>query len=102
MAEIFAWGDRHILKLVRFEFPPDAAAYEAHCVRVVLASGLKIPAIVDVVTVNGRSGIIYERVNGPTMLASFMAEPQKLAEYADCWQNCKLIYTLIQRLVCLI
>jgi uncharacterized protein (TIGR02172 family) len=81
-AEIFAWGSKHILKLVKPGFPPDMAAFEADCVRTVLASGLKIPAVVDEVGVDGRFGIVYERVNGPTMLQALMAEPGKLSEYA--------------------
>lgn len=74
-AEIFAWGDDQILKLFRPGFPSEfrdpagiqLADLEAARARVIHAAGLTTPAVIDVVEVDGRSGILYERIFGPTM-----------------------------------
>ena len=81
-AEIFAWGDDQILKLYRRGFPSHQADREAARTRAIHAAGLATPAVVDVVEVDGRSGILYERKSGPTMLQEMLAAPEKLAAYA--------------------
>ena len=73
-AEVFAWGDAHILKL----FLPSCAAraaHEARITRAVRAAGLPVPAVVELAEVEGRQGIIYERVDGPSMIERLMARP---------------------------
>ena len=88
-AEVFAWGDDQILKLYRPGFPSHQADREAACARAIHAAGLITPAVIDIVRVDGRSGILYERISGPTMLQEMLADPGKLAAYAPLlaeWQ----------------
>ncbi len=68
IAEVFAWGDDHVLKLFRPEFPQEWADYEAEIGRAVHAAGVTSPAVGEVIEIDGRKGIVYERVDGPTML----------------------------------
>jgi tRNA A-37 threonylcarbamoyl transferase component Bud32 len=81
-AEVFAWGGDQILKIFRPGFKSNRAESEAACVRAVHAAGLPSPAVIDVVEVDGRPGILYERRSGATMLSAMLATSDKLIEYA--------------------
>jgi uncharacterized protein (TIGR02172 family) len=81
-AEILAWGDGVVLKLYRDGYPPEEAEREAECVRAVVAEGVATPNAIEVVTVEGRPGVVFERVDGPTMLEQVMAEPEGAAGWA--------------------
>jgi len=80
-AEVYAWEDGRILKLCRDGFDPGNADYELHLARIIQASGLPVPAVFDIVEINGRRGIVYERVDGPSMLASMGENPKETPRY---------------------
>src|SRR5579871_2192722 len=82
-ADVYAWGEGRILKLYREGFPPDDARREAERARLAFASGLSMPAVIDVVAVEGRQGVVYERVEGVTMLAALLAQPERCDELAE-------------------
>ncbi|MDJ0785719.1 MAG: phosphotransferase [Myxococcota bacterium] len=67
-AEIFAWGRDAVLKLFRPEYAY-AAHVEAERTRAVHAAGLPAPEVRDEVTLEGRPGIVLERIEGPTLLS---------------------------------
>lgn len=71
-AEVFAWGDGQVLKLYRPGLPRPWVDQEARVGRIVANAGLAAPAVGDLVEIEGRLGIIYERVDGPSLL-DFMA-----------------------------
>ncbi len=77
-AEVFAWGEDQILKLYRPEMPREWVGYEAKIGRLVSEAGLAAPAVVDVIEVEGRLGIIYERIVGPSMLDALARQPWTL------------------------
>jgi len=77
-AEVYAWGDGRILKLYRPEMPREWVDYEARAGRLVTDAGLAAPAIAGVVEVDGRAGILYERIDGPTMLEMAARRPWTL------------------------
>lgn len=81
-AEIFAWAEGYILKLYREEYPAGEAEGEAKLARIAHAAGLRTPAVIDLVTVEGRQGIIYEKVSGPTMFEEIMREPAQFMSMA--------------------
>jgi uncharacterized protein (TIGR02172 family) len=74
-AEIYAWADGQILKLYRDWCPAGWADYEANTGRLVCQAGIAAPAVLDVVTVQGRRGIIYERIDGQSMLVKMNRAP---------------------------
>jgi uncharacterized protein (TIGR02172 family) len=86
-AEIFEWGDHQILKLFRDWCPDTWVDHELKIARIVEAAGLPVPAVEDKVQVGGRSGIIYERVSGPSMLAALRSQPWKVATYGRLMAN---------------
>jgi uncharacterized protein (TIGR02172 family) len=73
-AEIYAWNDQ-ALKLFVDGFPIEWIQAEAKATRVAHQAGLGAPAVGEIVEVDGRSGIIYERVDGISMLRTFAAQP---------------------------
>jgi Ser/Thr protein kinase RdoA (MazF antagonist) len=77
-SEVFAWGERAVLKLFRPEYQY-AVRMEADRTRAVHAAGIPCPAVIDVVTLEGRQGIVFERVEGPTLLDDLQASPKDAA-----------------------
>jgi Ser/Thr protein kinase RdoA (MazF antagonist) len=73
--DIFAWGEDHILKLYRPGSPPTAAEEEAARVRAARAAGIPTPAVADVISLEGRVGVVFERTDGPTMLQTLGEHP---------------------------
>ena len=67
-AEIYPWGDGRILKLFRDWCPRSWADYEERIAHIVQDAGLPVPAVGEIVEINGRRGIVYERVDGPSLL----------------------------------
>lgn len=84
-AEIYVWDETRILKLFRDGRAPDQVAYEAHIARAVHAAGLPVPAVGDIVEVNGRLGLLYERIDGLAMIDSMGQKPWPLAQSARLW-----------------
>jgi uncharacterized protein (TIGR02172 family) len=81
-AEIRAWGDGLVLKLYRDGYSQDEAEREAERVRAAVAMGVATPNALEVVTIEGRPGVVFERVDGATMLDRVVANPEQAAEMA--------------------
>jgi aminoglycoside phosphotransferase len=65
-AEVFALSDSAILKLFRDGWT-DTMEREAYLARLVQATGTPCPAVLGSVERDGRSGIIYSRLYGPSL-----------------------------------
>src|SRR5262245_37734005 len=74
-AEIYAWGADQVLKLYRTGWPASSAESEARISQAVSAAGLPVPAVRGVIEVDGRHGILFDRVAGPSLLQQFGAKP---------------------------
>jgi aminoglycoside phosphotransferase (APT) family kinase protein len=81
-AELFAWGDHQALKLFYAGWPREAAETEAATAKRVYQSGLRVPAVDGTLEVDGRPGIIFERVNGAAMLDSLPTQPWAVIHFA--------------------
>lgn len=66
-AEVYAWGDDCVLKLYRRGFPPESIALELKNARSAHALGMPTPSVAGPVEWDGRSGLVFERVYGPTV-----------------------------------
>jgi len=66
-AEVFELDDHRVLKLLRPGFPDRAADDEAGIAQRVSAVYPSAPRCDGAVRVDGRSGVVYERIDGPTM-----------------------------------
>ena len=81
-ADVYDWDEGHVLKLFHNWFELKDIEYELKIARAVHASGVKTPAVKELVQVDGRNGLIYERANGESMLGMFQRRPWKVFEYA--------------------
>lgn len=81
-ADVYAWGEGHILKLFHDWFVLEDIEYEQKIGRAVRASGVKSPAVGELVQVEGRNGLIYERIHGESMLTIFQRKPWRPFTYA--------------------
>lgn len=66
-AEIYAWGDGRVLKLFHPDFSPACIALELKNARSAHALGIATPLALGHAEWDQRIGIIFERVNGPTV-----------------------------------
>ena len=81
-AEIYVWNDRQILKLYRDWCPPDWVEYEARIARAVYKAGIPSPEAGEIVELDGRRGLLYERLEGISMLQDMNARPWMLLKHA--------------------
>lgn len=81
-ADVYDWDEGHILKLFHTWFPHEDVEYEFKIARAVHASGVKSPAVRELIQVEGREGLIYERVAGESMLAMFRRRLWMVFRYA--------------------
>jgi uncharacterized protein (TIGR02172 family) len=84
-AEVYIWDETRILKLFRDGRSPDQVSYEARIARAVHAAGVPVPAVGDIVKVNGRHGLLYERVDGLSMLDNISQQLWPLSQSARLW-----------------
>jgi Ser/Thr protein kinase RdoA (MazF antagonist) len=66
MAEVYALDRATVVKLDRPEFD-GVAVHEARMLAELVDAGLPVPAVHDVVVIDGRHGIVLERLDGPLL-----------------------------------
>jgi len=74
-ADIYLWGDNQILKLFRSGWSLAAVEQETGISQIVHELGLPVPATGGMIEVDGRHRILYERIDGPSMLRQLGAKP---------------------------
>jgi aminoglycoside phosphotransferase (APT) family kinase protein len=74
MSEVFALDDGRVVKLDRPEWN-GVAAFESDVLARAAAAGLPVPASHGVVTIDGRSGVVMDRIEGTTLRAVLEVEP---------------------------
>jgi uncharacterized protein (TIGR02172 family) len=74
-ADVYAWGEDRILKLYQDWMPVHLVEQEYAITRAAQAAGVPVPATEEVVEVDGRFGIVFERVQGPSMLKVMQTKP---------------------------
>jgi Ser/Thr protein kinase RdoA (MazF antagonist) len=81
-ADVHDWDEGHVLKLFHNWFDLESVEYELKIARAVNASGVKAPAVGDLIHVQGRNGLLYERVAGVSMETLFLSRPWMVFVYA--------------------
>src|SRR5215510_9254831 len=81
-ADVYDWDDGHVLKLFHDWFELQSIEYEFKVAQAVYGSGVKAPAVKELIQVQGRNGLIYERVPGKPMLDLFQRKPWKVFAYS--------------------
>jgi len=76
-SEVFEFGAGCVIKLLRPSTPPNWALTEADHTRAARAAGAPAPEVFDVVEVDGRAGIVFERVDGVSLWEAVHATPDQ-------------------------
>ena len=84
-AEIYGWYPSNVLKLFYDWFELENIEKEARISRVIHASGLPAPAVGEIIRINDRYGLVYERIDGLSMFNLFQHKPWKGLYYARRW-----------------
>ncbi|PKO19061.1 MAG: hypothetical protein CVU39_00485 [Chloroflexi bacterium HGW-Chloroflexi-10] len=82
-AEIYAGEDGKVLKLFYDWMPQHSVQTEFEVSRKLASAGLPVPQVYDRVLIGKRYGIIYERVNGPTLLSKLIGKPWQVQHWAE-------------------
>lgn len=81
-AEVYEWGNDKVLKLYFKRYGYERAIYEAEIGNIIHASGLPSPEVFDIIDVNGRVGLILERIRGKSVLEQVKFNPWEMLTYA--------------------
>lgn len=81
-ARVFALGADAVVKVPRESVPDDWPLLEAELATAVRASGAPAPAVLDVVMIEHRPAIVFERVRGPSLWQRMLEAPSDAAPLA--------------------
>lgn len=81
-ADVYPWDEGHVLKLYRPGTPPETAEYERLKTAAAHAAGLPVPEAGPVVEVEGRFGLVLERLDGRPMMEMLLQEPDAVEPMA--------------------
>jgi Ser/Thr protein kinase RdoA (MazF antagonist) len=82
-AEIYAWGDGQVLKLFVPGTADEAIEQEEQSGRIVYAARLSVPAVGGRISVDGRPGLLYQRIDGPILTSLLTRQPWQLMKYGQ-------------------
>jgi len=74
-AEIFAWDDGTVLRLLRNPDGQRQLEWEAAAMRAAAGAGVRVPAVREITTFDGRPGLVLERIEGIDMLTLVGKKP---------------------------
>ena len=74
-SEVFSWGQNKVLKLFFENYNPAWVEHEAEVCRKIHSIGIPSPEVFDIVNVDNRKGIVFERISGKTLVEALAQEP---------------------------
>jgi Ser/Thr protein kinase RdoA (MazF antagonist) len=80
---VHEWGSNAVAKVPLPGTPEGWIRFEANYATTVSQSDLPVPRVLGIERVNGREVSIFERVNGPTMWESLLAEPTRAPRFGE-------------------
>jgi len=81
-AEVYEWDNGSVLKLYHDWCPPHWVEHEAMVAHAITTAGIPSPAAGEIVEVNHRRGLTYQRVSGVSMLQDMNARPWTILKHA--------------------
>ncbi|NLA60223.1 MAG: phosphotransferase [Firmicutes bacterium] len=80
--DVFALGEDKVLKVFKPRADRSWIEREFQVTRLLHGAGLPVPAVFDIVELDGRTGIVYERIHGPLISDAVLANPGQLESLA--------------------
>jgi len=81
-AEIYSYEEEKVLKLFFSSIPQDWIDKEVEVGKYIQDTQLPVPKVYERVKINGREGVIYERIEGPSLLNELAVKPWNVVRYA--------------------
>ncbi len=81
-SNVYLYGKSAIVKLAKPETPNHYMDYERNIHTIVQKSGLPIPKLLDTVVCDGKKGLVFERLEGHSMLDALKSNPLKMKSYS--------------------
>jgi aminoglycoside phosphotransferase (APT) family kinase protein len=81
-ADVYNWQDGEVLKLFHDWFDLEDIQFEQFINSAIHAAGLPVPAVGEILQINGHNGLVYERVNGQSVWKMLMKQPWNLPMFA--------------------
>ena len=82
-AEVFDFGEGKVCKLFRKGYPKEAVEREFRNATEVHRQGLPVPKVFELVESEGRTGIVYEKIDGKSMLECIFENSGKVGFYLE-------------------
>ena len=89
-AEVFVYGSERVCKLFYEGYPGEYVALEFQNSKEMYKNRIKIPKPFQMITIENRKGIIYERIDGKTLLNIIMEDKSNLDELLNIFVNLQL------------
>lgn len=81
-AEVFEWERDKVLKLYFNKFGEEWLKYEAGVGKSIHAAGIPSPAVYEIVSIDERKGIVFQRITGSPLIKHIKTEPWNIIYYA--------------------
>lgn len=93
-SEVFAYGNDSVVKVPRPSVPDHWARDEAQFTRAAVDCGVPAPEVRDLINIDGRQAIVFDRIHGPSMWQLMLDSPANVAalssELADVHRTIQL------------
>lgn len=87
-SDVYEFGADRVVKVPRPEVPDHWARLEATYTTAIGSLDVPAPTVVDVTEIDGRTAIVFDRIDGPTMWQQMLDEPDRVVELADELASC--------------
>ena len=81
-AEVYAWSDTEVVKLYQPWVSEDTARQERASTQAALDLGISVPEVGDIVSVDGRPGLVLEHIRGVTMMSRIESDVSRAGCFA--------------------
>ena len=73
---LYAWGEGQVLKLYGDDAPADWVEHIGRIERALYKAGLPVPAVGEIIEIDGHLGQVYERIEGSPMAEDLLGMPE--------------------------
>jgi len=86
-AEVYTLDEDRVLKLLKAGFGSAMASDEAAKTRAACEAGVSAPAVLDLIELDGRYGIVFEKIDGDLLLDDIVLDAMRFREWARVFAN---------------
>jgi len=77
-SDVYAYGHDSVVKVPHDTVPAEWASVEAEITRSVTGHGVPAPEVRDVIEIDGRPSIVFERIHGPSLWQQMLETPSQV------------------------